>query len=488
MGNELVAEVKESETVWSGSRLIEDGFDLKEAFESKSWVSGGLAVAATAADTAAAVMDPLGEALSTGIGWIIEHLSPLKDWLNELAGDSDAVAAAASTWTNIGTKLNSCATSLDTVCSSRLAGQESLAVATFKTLQAGSASHLRMTGEVAGAISGGLTLASMIVRMVHDMVRDAIADVIGKLTSKAAIMAVSLGTAAPWAVSSVAADVSSWVTRLSKEVADVVLSSKNLKNLLYTARALFDDVATSFAHIPSKIGDSLASIPTKVGETASRGMDNLARGVDRRIENVLDVVDNAMPQTRMVTPDGQVLTLAGQWRMMRQTDTPRYGGGGSGPRGGNSAKSVPVKKSEEAFDRAQEAKQEVSRGRRLFLKKTTSSDHVETLSGWSMKGRPERFQEPNINEVLAKQEEIGHDVRRAGALDHGVDGQYYASHAERQLSINAEEPYIGVSKVCCKNCQQYFSKLAQHEGRDWYVTDPKGTLVFGADGSVVRQK
>ena len=239
MGNELVAEVKESETVWSGSRLIEDGFDLKEAFESKSWVSGGLAVAATAADTAAAVMDPLGEALSTGIGWIIEHLSPLKDWLNELAGDSDAVAAAASTWTNIGTKLNSCATSLDTVCSSRLAGQESLAVATFKTLQAGSASHLRMTGEVAGAISGGLTLASMIVRMVHDMVRDAIADVIGKLTSKAAIMAVSLGTAAPWAVSSVAADVSSWVTRLSKEVADVVLSSKNLKKLLDKAENLF---------------------------------------------------------------------------------------------------------------------------------------------------------------------------------------------------------------------------------------------------------
>ena len=142
MGNELVAEVKDSETVWSGSRLLEDGVDLKEAFESKSWVAGGLATAATVADTAAAVMDPLGEALSAGIGWIIEHLSPLKDWLNELAGDSDAVAAAASTWTNIATKLNSCATDLDKVCTGRLAGQESLAVATFKTLQAGSASHL----------------------------------------------------------------------------------------------------------------------------------------------------------------------------------------------------------------------------------------------------------------------------------------------------------------------------------------------------------
>ncbi|OLO89989.1 hypothetical protein BKH10_07835, partial [Actinomyces naeslundii] len=79
------------------------------------------------------------------------------------------MAAAASTWTNIATKLNSCADDLEAVCTGRLAGQESLAVATFKSLQAGSASHLRMTGGVAGAISGGLTVASVIVRMVHDL-------------------------------------------------------------------------------------------------------------------------------------------------------------------------------------------------------------------------------------------------------------------------------------------------------------------------------
>ena len=267
MGNELVAEVKESETVWSGSRLLEDGVDLKEAFESNSWVAGGLATAATVADTAAAVMDPLGEALSAGMGWIIEHLWPLKDWLNELAGDSDAVAAAASTWTNIGTKLGSCATDLEAVCSSRLAGQESLAVATFKSLQAGSASHLRMTGQLAGAISGGLTLASMIVRVVHDMVRDAIADVIGKLTSKAAIMAVSLGTAAPWAVSSLAADVSSWATRLAKEVTDVVTSAKNLKGLLSKASRLLDDVGEKFA--------GMAAMALGYG---SKNTDNAAKG------------------------------------------------------------------------------------------------------------------------------------------------------------------------------------------------------------------
>ena len=259
MGNELVAEVKESETVWSGSRLIEDGSDLKEAFESKSWVAGGLGTAATALDTAAAVTDPLGEALSAGVGWIIEHLGSLNEWLNELTGDSDAVTAAASTWTNIATKLNSCASDLDTVCSSRLAGQESLAVATFKTLQAGSASHLRMTGQLAGAISGGLTVASMIVRMVHDMVRDAISDVIGKLASKVAIGALTAGLAAPWAVTSAVTEVSSWVTRLSKEVADTVLSSRNLKKLLDKAETLFRRVGKKWESLKASRAEKKAA-------------------------------------------------------------------------------------------------------------------------------------------------------------------------------------------------------------------------------------
>ena len=104
-----------------------------------------------------------------------------------------------------------------------------------------------MTGELAGAISGRLTVASMIVRMVHDMVRDAISDVIGKLLSKASITVLTAGLAAPWAVSSIATDVSSWATRLAKKVTDVVTSAKNLKDLLSKANRLLDDVGQKFA-------------------------------------------------------------------------------------------------------------------------------------------------------------------------------------------------------------------------------------------------
>ena len=92
----------------------------------------------------------------------------------------------------------------------------------------------------------------MIVRMVHDMVRDAISDVIGKLASKVAIGVLTIGVltaglAAPWAVSSAITEVSSWVARLSKEVADTVLSARNLKTLLDKASTLLDDVGEKFA-------------------------------------------------------------------------------------------------------------------------------------------------------------------------------------------------------------------------------------------------
>ena len=320
-------------------------------------------------------------------------------------------------------------------------------MATFKTLQAGSASHLRMTGQLAGAISGGLTVASMIVRMVHDMVRDAISDVIGKLLSKASITVLTAGLAAPWAVSSIATDVSSWATRLAKEVTDVVTSAKNLKGLLSKANRLLDDVGEKFA--------GMVAMALGYG---SKNADNAAKGADGAV------------------PPGKGGGGGGG------TPPGKGGGGGGTPpgKGGGGGGDDPVKKSQEAHERARTAKNELPAGNE---QKTTSSDHVKTLSGWS-KDRPDGFQEPNVNDVLAKQEEIGHPIKRSGCRDHGVDGQQLASHAERQLSLTAKEPYIGVSKKVCSDCRGYFSKLAQHEGRDWYVTDPHETLIFRADGSV----
>ena len=138
-----------------------------------------------------------------------------------------------------------------------------------------------MTGQLAGAISGGLTVASVIVRMVHDMVRDAISDVIGKLASKVAIGALTAGLAAPWAVTSAITEVSSWVTRLSKEVTDVVTSSKNLKMLLDKAEKIFSWLAKKWESLKAsraKKAEEAAEAATDGTKSAEHAADAAADG------------------------------------------------------------------------------------------------------------------------------------------------------------------------------------------------------------------
>ena len=142
-----------------------------------------------------------------------------------------------------------------------------------------------------------------------------------------------------------------------------------------------------------------------------------------------------------------------------------------------------VTESQAAHTRAARVKQELPKTDRNRPKVVSSDRNNDALSGWS-KDRPPGFLDPNVEEVLQVTDEMGHP-RTPYFRDQGVSGQYFASHAERQMALNAEWPHIGVSKTMCADCQDWFRSLAQYQRRDWYVTDPNGTWIFRTDGSVV---
>lgn len=52
-------------------------------------------------DMLAFVTDPLRQLVSWGVGWLIEHVRPLSDALDALAGDPDQITAYARTWQNV---------------------------------------------------------------------------------------------------------------------------------------------------------------------------------------------------------------------------------------------------------------------------------------------------------------------------------------------------------------------------------------------------
>ena len=145
-----------------------------------------------------------------------------------------------------------------------------------------------------------------------------------------------------------------------------------------------------------------------------------------------------------------------------------------------------VAESQAAHEKSVNAANEVHKQRR-YRTKTVSSEHPaesdHALSGWSEERRPTGFQRPNADEVLRVTDEMGYP-RTTHPYDQGTPGLYHASHAERQKALTAEWPHLGVSKPMCEDCNGWFRKFAQYQGRDWYVTDPNGVWIFRKDGVV----
>lgn len=236
----LVAAPIDTATPFSGTRLLEDGAQLTTAITEGDWVSGSLAVFASGADLIAAALDPIGTAISMGVGWLLDHVDPLKSWLNELTGDAGAVAGGAATWANVSAALQASADALMRSLDSTLSTQQAETIRAYEQLQREHANHLSMASGLAGGISTGLTVASTLVQVVHDLVRDAIGDIVGKFASAALQEVLTLGLATPKIISDIVATVNKWVNRLGSKVDDLLRSFDNLSDLMKRVDRLLD--------------------------------------------------------------------------------------------------------------------------------------------------------------------------------------------------------------------------------------------------------
>ena len=242
-GNPFLVGGGDTATPFSGTRLLDDGAQLKAAIENGDWLSAGLAGASGVMDAVSFAVNPLGGLVAMGVGWVLDHIEPLKSWLNDLTGDAGAVSGGAQTWGNIAAGLARAGADLTRSLDSTLATAESLAVDAYRRLASDVAAHLELSSQLAAAIGTGLQLASSIVQVVHDLVRDAIADVVGS--------AVSCLIPLPTTIADLIAKVAKWVTRLTGKLQALVRSFSKLDGLFARARGVMDDVAAAFRRIRS---------------------------------------------------------------------------------------------------------------------------------------------------------------------------------------------------------------------------------------------
>ncbi|MEV0245416.1 DUF6531 domain-containing protein [Nocardia sp. NPDC050712] len=242
--NSLIASKEEEPTEWySGVGLFDTVADLSEAISSGSWIDAGLGMVGLAAEAASLAVDPLGTLASYGVGWLIDHVQPLQDALNYVAGDPEQIAAYAKTWENVSAKIAETAQTHKTAVEQDVSDWTGATATAYKTRSAETSDALNAAVQAASAASQAIEMAGMVVSAVRDTVKDLVAQAVGRLAAWAAEALFTLGTAAPLIAAQAAVYVAKTVATITKLFTRLAKTMAKLRPLLAKLKDAFTAIA-----------------------------------------------------------------------------------------------------------------------------------------------------------------------------------------------------------------------------------------------------
>jgi uncharacterized protein YukE len=227
--NPLVApRVDGQQSPWAGVWIAEDIELIAQGVESGSWVDGTLGVVGAGLDGLALVSDPIGTLLQYGISWLIEHVKPLSEALDWLAGDPAQIAAHAQTWRNVAASLREESTELHQAVGLDLTSWSGAAADAYRSWAAQRGQSLQALAKASETLALMTEGAGMLIGTVRIMVRDAIATVVSRLIVYAAELIATLGAATPAVAAQVTTLCASWAAKISHWLKDLITSIRNL--------------------------------------------------------------------------------------------------------------------------------------------------------------------------------------------------------------------------------------------------------------------
>jgi uncharacterized protein YukE len=275
----LVAQAgHEPPSSWAGVWIAEDVESIARGVADHSWIEGTLGLVGAGLDGLAIVSDPVGALLQYGIAWLIEHVKPLSEALDWLAGDPAAIAAQAQTWRNIAESLRADADDVARQVSWDLTDWQGAAANAYrswadqrdKTLQT-----LARASDVMVLITEG---AGVLIGTVRMMVRDAVATVVSRLIVYAGELAATVGLATPLVVEQVTTLCASWAARISRWLKDLIAS---LRNLMREAARLGDAIKGAAKSRPRP-----PALHSRSGALSNREVLDQGVGLPRTTETV----------------------------------------------------------------------------------------------------------------------------------------------------------------------------------------------------------
>ncbi|MFD6693428.1 WXG100-like domain-containing protein [Micromonospora aurantiaca (nom. illeg.)] len=276
--NPLVAAAADSgPSPWAGVWICEDIELIAQGVRTGSWIDSSLGVVSAGLDALALVSDPAGILLQYGIAWLIEHVKPLSEALDWLAGDPAEITAHAQTWRNVAASLRDDAAELAHAVRTEVTGWTGAAATGYRRWaaeQQQAVTGLAQGAEVMAAITEG---AAGLVAAVRLLVRDAIAACVSRLIVYAAELVATAGLATPLVIEQVTTTVASWAARIGRLLRGLLASLRRLMPEMRRLGDLIGKLREALSRLthrspeptagPSKPGgDADLSRPSKVDE------------------------------------------------------------------------------------------------------------------------------------------------------------------------------------------------------------------------------
>jgi hypothetical protein len=227
--NPLVAgRLGQPKSAWAGVWIAEDIELIAQGVRGHSWVDGSLGVVGAGLDALALVSDPVGALLQYGISWLIEHVRPLSEALDWLAGDPGQIAGHALTWRNVASSLRDESDVLARAARFDVSGWRGAAADAYRVWAGQRDESLQALARASDTMALITEGAGMVIGTVRIMVRDAVATVVSRLMVYAGELVASFGLATPLVVEQVSTLCASWAARISRWLRDLIASIRNL--------------------------------------------------------------------------------------------------------------------------------------------------------------------------------------------------------------------------------------------------------------------
>ncbi len=266
-GNPLVAEEQDSTEWYSGSGIAESISDLVKGIESGNWADIGLGALTTGLEALSFVVDPIGSVASNLVGFVIEHVAPLSEALDNLAGNADAVAAQARTWQNVGKALATVKNDYERDITADTGAWTGKAGDAYRRRAADTAALIGAAAEASNGIGSAVQTAGTLVAMVRETVRDLIADLVGRLVVWAIEALTGVGLLAVAAQAATAA--AKWAARIAQIIKNLVRALQGLIPLLRRLGDLLKQIRKKMDDLSGKGGGGQP--PKKPGDPPGTG-------------------------------------------------------------------------------------------------------------------------------------------------------------------------------------------------------------------------